>query len=269
MPAGEVGAYYRAYRAFGQTLRDPRYILSTFLAPGELVVFDNWRVLHGRTGFASGSPRHLQGCYLDHDGLRSNIAVLEKLLAADERLPHIMDYVESIVQLLRMRGEEAYLGEPVSQLEHALQAAHLASAAGAPDALVVAALLHDLGHLLPSPEETSTIHDEKASSWLAPHFGPEVTEPIRLHVLAKRYLCATDPSYSGVLSPASIESLELQGGPLNAAEIGSFEQNPFHQDAVRLRRWDDAAKIPGLAVPDVARYVSRMRRVAIPSGDRL
>jgi phosphonate degradation associated HDIG domain protein len=172
-----------------------------------------------------------------------------------------MNCVDTILELFETRGAEAYMGEPVSQQEHALQAAYLAVRENAADALVVAALLHDIGHLLTLDENAAErgidqLHEEQASRWLTAHFGLEVTEPIRLHVTAKRYLCAVEPQYMRALSPASIRSLELQGGPLKHAEVLRFEEHPQYQDAVRLRRWDDQAKVPGWAVPDLARYVT-------------
>src|SRR5215469_14042757 len=138
-----------------------------------------------------------------------------------------MDVVDQILELFEARGAAAYLGEPVSQTEHALQAAHLAVLEGASDALVAAALLHDIGHLLGPDDDAAergidAVHEDRGCSWLAPHFGPEVTEPIRLHVPAKRYLCRVDPRYRVLLSPASIRSLELQGGALTSGEAEAF-----------------------------------------------
>jgi phosphonate degradation associated HDIG domain protein len=179
-----------------------------------------------------------------------------------------MDQLDEIIRLFETRGQRDYLGEPVSQLEHALQTAYLATAEGASDALVAAALLHDVGHLL-GPEEDpaargiDAVHEELGGRWLAAHFGPEVTEPVRLHVAAKRYLCAVDPAYQAALSPASVRSLELQGGPMDAAHVVRFEENPYHEGAVRLRRWDDAAKISGLEVPNVRRYTDLLRRLVL------
>src|SRR5262249_10688258 len=152
--------------------------------------------------------------------------------------------------------------------EHALQAAQLAVEAGAPDALIAAALLHDIGHLLGPEDDLAEqgidgLHEEQGSRWLVQHFGPEVTEPIHLHVLAKRYLCGSDPAYLASLSPASVRSLELQGGPLHADEMRRFESNPHYAEAVLLRRWDDAAKIPGLSLPNVRTYTQTLRRVAL------
>jgi len=97
-------------------------------------------------------------------------------------------------------------------------------------------------------------HEDLGHAWLAQHFGPEVTAPVRMHVDAKRYLCATDPEYLSLLSPASMQSLQLQGGPFTEAEACAFEQRPFAREAVRLRRWDDLAKVPGMRVPGLEHY---------------
>jgi gamma-butyrobetaine dioxygenase len=175
-----------------------------------------------------------------------------------------MGIVDEILDLFATRGAAAYHGEAVSQEEHALQAADLAVRQGASDALVVAALLHDVGHLLDGQDEdladrgVDGRHEEAGCAWLSRHFGPEVTEPIRLHVAAKRYLCAVDPRYRSGLSPASLVSLELQGGPMSPAEVAEFEGSPFFGDAVLLRHWDDAAKVPGLAVPGPSHYRGRL-----------
>lgn len=177
-----------------------------------------------------------------------------------------MDSVDRIMDLFEKRGAEAYLGEPVSQQEHALQAAWLAVQEGSSDALVAAALLHDIGHLLggeddPAERGIDGFHEDAGCRWLSRDFGPEVTEPIRLHVAAKRYLCSTEPGYRDSLSAASIRSLGLQGGPFSDGEVRAFEQNPFYRDAVRLRKWDDQAKVPDLSVPGPRDYCETLRRV--------
>lgn len=174
---------------------------------------------------------------------------------------------EHILGVLHDGGAAAYFGEPVTQLQHALQAAALAEAAGAPDALVVAALLHDIGHLLTNatrdslPGGTDFHHEDAGEQWLSAHFGPAVTEPIRLHVAAKRYLCAIDPNYAASLSPASQDSLLLQGGPMTADEVSAFTATPWAAEAAALRRWDDAAKTPGLEVPGLSQHGSRIVRL--------
>jgi predicted HD phosphohydrolase len=126
--------------------------------------------------------------------------------------------------------------------------------------------LHDVGHLLDGQDEDLAArgldghHEEASCAWLAAHFSPTVTEPIRLHVAAKRYLCAVEPGYLAGLSPASCLSLALQGGPMTTEEIANFESSPFYRDAVRLRHWDDTAKIPGLKVPGLEHYRERLEK---------
>lgn len=171
-----------------------------------------------------------------------------------------MKVIDEILRLFETRGDEAYFGEPVSQKEHALQAAHQAEQEGAPAALVVAALLHDVGHLVHDlPEDIADRgldgrHESAGEAWLTQHFPAEVTEPVKLHVAAKRYLCTVDSEYLAQLSPASVQSLALQGGPFSEAEVCEFEQHQYFREAVRLRRWDDHAKIPGLDVPGLEHY---------------
>ena len=163
-----------------------------------------------------------------------------------------MTLTDEIFQLFEVRGAGAYFGERVSVTEHALQAAHFAQAAGAPPALVLAALLHDVGHLVVDvPDDLAEWthddrHEETGADWLALRFPVEVSGPVRLHVSAKRYLCATDPRYIGKLSAASVVTLKLQGGPMSPAEVARFESQPFHRDAVAVRRCDDQGKVPGL-----------------------
>jgi len=176
------------------------------------------------------------------------------------RLEKTVIIADRIFQLFQTRGAEAYFGEGVSQLEHALQAAYFAEQANASPALVLAALLHDIGHLIHGlPEDIADQgidghHEAAGAAWLSEYYPPEVTEPIRLHVDAKRYLCFADANYRAQLSLSSIQSLALQGGPYTAAEARRFEANPFFQAAVSLRRWDEAAKVPALPVPPLNHY---------------
>ena len=170
------------------------------------------------------------------------------------------EVIEEIFAAFRARGSESYLGEPVSLAEHMLQTALAAEQDDADTVLVASALLHDYGHLVHElPEDSAehgidTAHEEAGAAWLERHFVPRVTEPLRLHVLAKRYLCATEPEYLAALSPASVLSLGLQGGPCTPEEIAEFERGEFAEEALRLRRWDDFGKIPGLPTPPVEHY---------------
>jgi gamma-butyrobetaine dioxygenase len=165
-----------------------------------------------------------------------------------------------VMRLMAEHGGEAYFGEPVSQLEHALQAAWFAARAGSAPALIAAALLHDIGHLLHDLGEDAadrgvdTCHEDAGYAWLLERFGAEVAEPVRLHVAAKRYLCRVDPEYYAKLSPASVHSLALQGGPFSDEEARAFEGLRGYREAVQLRRWDDAAKEARLKVPAIEEY---------------
>jgi gamma-butyrobetaine dioxygenase len=248
--------WYDAYRAFGRLLASPRYQIRFKLEPGDLFIVDNERVLHGRTGYTDAGERHLQGCYADRDGLRSTLAVLRRRV------------IDDILRTLDERGGGAYLGEPVSIVEHSLQSAQAAEQEGAHLSLVAAALLHDYGHLIHElPEDSAeqgidSRHEAVAYSFLGRLFGPEVVEPIRLHVAAKRYLCAVDPVYVERLSPASILSLQLQGGAYSAAEVDAFEALPYARDAVRLRRFDDAAKVAGAVTPGIEHFRAALEAAA-------
>ncbi len=156
-----------------------------------------------------------------------------------------------ISRLFAQRGSTLYGGEALSQLAHALQSAALAEAAAAEPELITACLLHDVGHLV---QARPGGHEEQALPLLRGRFGAAVTEPIRLHVLAKRYLCAVEPGYWAALSAASQRSLAQQGGVFTAAQAIAFIGQPYASDAVQLRRWDDRAKVVGSATPDFAHF---------------
>ena len=179
-----------------------------------------------------------------------------------------MSLTDDIATLYQARGAAAYFGERVSMTEHGLQAAHFAQVQGAPEPLIVAALLHDIGHLLESvpdalEEWTQDAHHEVIGAcWLARYFPLTVSEPVRLHVPAKRYLCATESAYFAQLSSASVHTLGLQGGPMSPDEARQFEAGPYHQDAVRVRRWDDQGKVAGLRTPELSSYRAMIERVA-------
>ena len=175
-----------------------------------------------------------------------------------------MDIVEDIGWLLLMHGGRPYDGlrrESVSALEHALQCAQLAEWSQVDNTLVVAALLHDIGHFVDAAigDDADDEHDQRAAMLLGTAFPGAVIEPVRLHVQAKRYLVATEAKYRAGLSSASIHSLGLQGGPMSRAECHRFEATPFADDAVVLRRWDDSAKTPGRKTPPLAYYLPLLR----------
>ena len=175
---------------------------------------------------------------------------------------------QQLQQLFADRGESEYGGEAVTQLEHALQAAQLAEQASATASLVVAALLHDVGHLLHDlPEDApddgiDDRHETSGHRFLQKHFRSDVSEPVRLHVAAKRYLCTKDPSYLAQLSEPSIVSLQLQGGSMSREELDEFESSPYWREALELRRWDDLAKVVGLKTPDLDHYLPLITAVA-------
>lgn len=171
-----------------------------------------------------------------------------------------------ILNILSTKGSAQYGREAVSQLEHALQCATLAETANRSNEMIAACLLHDLGHLIHSLGEDAAVHglddrhEYRAIPLLQEMFGPAVTEPIRLHVDAKRYLCAVNDTYWDALSPASKRSLELQGGIFSPEAAEAFIQQPYAQDAVQLRIWDDSAKIPDLQTPPLEHFASVVQR---------
>lgn len=175
------------------------------------------------------------------------------------------DSVAIIVDLIGGKGERRYGLSAVNQRAHALQTARLAEQAGCGAALIVAALVHDIGHMVhdlgedPAKDGIDDHHQDLGAAWLVARFGPAVTEPVRLHVAAKRYLCSKESDYFARLSPDSLRSLALQGGPMSAEEIAAFEAQRYYAEAVQLRRFDEAAKVKGLAVPEVAHYVPHLR----------
>ena len=192
-----------------------------------------------------------------------------------------MTAAETIGELFAGPEARDHMGEPVPIGEHMLQAGALAEAAGAEGALVAAALLHDIGHLLDEPSReglggssprasTEDRHGEAGANWLSQWFGDAVTEPVRLHVAAKRYLCAVDAGYFGLLSAESVRTLSLQGGPMTTAEVAAFEALPFSRDAVAIRHWDDQAKDPVVTPPRFAHFalLPMWPPVRRPSGGR-
>lgn len=180
-----------------------------------------------------------------------------------------MNPIDQIMNTLRSLGEQRYGRENVSQLAHALQSATLAEEGGATSALITASLLHDMGHLvdkrfeLGQDKEIDRHHEDIGAAYLSAWFPEEVTIPIRLHVPAKRYLCAVDGGYFDDLSDASVRSLELQGGAFTPAEAEAFISQPHAEDAVRLRRWDDLAKVPDQKTPGLEHFQTHVEQVYV------
>lgn len=168
---------------------------------------------------------------------------------------------QELLDIFAGRATRRYGLSEINQLQHALQSAALAEADGAPPTTVLASLLHDVGHMIhqlgedPAARGVDDVHEELGARWLAERFGPEVSEPVRLHVAAKRYLCAAEPDYFGKLSPDSVRSLALQGGPMSAEEADDFRRHPQFSEAVRLRRYDEAAKDPRARTPDFDHFL--------------
>lgn len=165
------------------------------------------------------------------------------------------------------RGGEEYLGEPVTMAQHMLQGATIAEQNGLPEEIIVGALLHDIGHFTSEfgtyhPDDTEDRHHEDAGeAVLAPFFPPVITDCVKYHVAAKRYLCATKPEYFARLSPASVHTLELQGGPMSAEEVSEFEANPNLKEIVQVRYLDEAGKRADMETPDFAHFAPMVQRM--------
>ena len=179
---------------------------------------------------------------------------------------------DEIRDIYERRATKQYGLSAVNQQQHALQAAALAEAQGESAALIVAALVHDIGHMVhdlgedPAASGIDDRHEALGAVWLAQYFKPDVTEPVRLHVPAKRYLCASDPTYFSQLSADSVRSLALQGGPMSRDEVGEFERNAYADAAVRLRRLDEAAKNPAASTPPVAHFLKYVDQMLTAAG---
>jgi phosphonate degradation associated HDIG domain protein len=175
--------------------------------------------------------------------------------------PRPTDLRQQLLQVYAGRATKRYGLSAINQLQHALQSAHLAERDGCAPATVLASLLHDVGHMIhdlgedPAARGVDDVHEELGAEWLAKHFSPAVSEPVRLHVAAKRYLCTVESDYFGKLSPDSVRSLKLQGGLMSADELAAFQANPHHAEAVQLRRYDEAAKDPRATTPDFDHFL--------------
>ncbi|MEE2753521.1 MAG: HD domain-containing protein [Candidatus Latescibacterota bacterium] len=182
-----------------------------------------------------------------------------------------MTVIDQIIDTFLRNGNALYDGgEVVTLSQHALQAAHFAEQEGKPALLVAAALLHDYGHVMDESEDTvdrnaDGRHELLGSKFLEQHFVPEVTEPVKLHVAAKRYLCATEDEYFAKLSPVSVRSLELQGGPFSPKQAKAFEQKSHYAEAVQVRRYDEQAKAPDLVTSDFKHFLECLKAGLKPS----
>ena len=175
------------------------------------------------------------------------------------------DLMDKIAAIIEGKGHRLYGLSAINQRAHALQTAWLAERDGGDSALITAGLLHDIGHMVhdlgedPAKDGIDDKHELLGQQWLAQWFGPDVTEPVRLHVAAKRFLCATESDYFAKLSPDSVRSLALQGGAMTAAEVAAYRANPYAAAATRLRRYDEAAKVKGLETPPVAHFLDHVK----------
>ena len=182
-----------------------------------------------------------------------------------------MSIVDDLLDLYATKAGAMYGGEPVTQLSHALQSAALAEAEGADEALVAAALLHDVGHLVDKHAQGAARagidrqHEDIAAGYLSRWFRPEVVEPVRNHVAAKRCLVTTEAGYFDTLSEASVISLKVQGGPMSAEEVRAFLSQPGADAALRVRKWDDLAKVRGKETPDLVHYRRHLEAGLKPS----
>ncbi len=176
--------------------------------------------------------------------------------------------VAFIADIFERRGAESYLGEAVTMSQHMLQGAYLAEQAGARDTMVAGALLHDIGHYTNEfgddyiDQGIDNLHEEAGARVLDRFFPASVTDCIRYHVAAKRYLCATDPSYFDQLSEASVKTLALQGGPMSPDEVAQFETLPNLAAITQVRLWDDAGKDPDMITPPFSHFAPLLQRVA-------
>lgn len=245
-------AWRQAYRAFGRLLNEQQQMFKLTLNSGDILIMDNHRILHGRGQFEQSqtSARHLQGAYAHREGLLSRLHTLSEQKARD-----IVAHYE---ELYASEALDDHYGEDLTIRNHMLQTADCARASPAPPELIAAGLLHDIGWL-----QSEKAHEQTGSDKLAQDFGPSVSEPVRLHVLAKRYLVAKDPDYASKLSHASKATLVHQGGPLEREKWQEFEHNPYFKAALSLRFCDDEAKNPQTQATDFKTYKPLLEHLAL------
>lgn len=175
--------------------------------------------------------------------------------------------VDFLADIFTRRGDEEYLGEPVTMAEHMLQGAYFAETEGEDDIIIVGALLHDIGHftsefgMFTMDDTQDRYHEDAGAKVLERFFPPIITECVRQHVAAKRYLCATDAEYFDKLSEASVHSLNLQGGPMSSEEVTEFKKHPHLAEIVKVRYLDDRGKVAGMETPDFNHYAHKVQKI--------
>ena len=176
-------------------------------------------------------------------------------------------WIDAVIELFKQKGDEAYLGENISMSEHMLQCAYLAEQAGESETIIAAALLHDIGHFLSGDDDVSKLasedlyHQNLGSEFLRGHVSENVFNAVKYHVDAKRYLCAVEPEYFSLLSPASVHTLRLQGGEMTKEECRAFEQLSGYKDILKIRRFDEQGKQENRVTPDIDDYRSLLKKL--------
>jgi gamma-butyrobetaine dioxygenase len=275
---GYIEEYYSAWAKFDALCNHPQRYVTIQLRPGDLAIFLNNRILHGREEYSPGGKRHMQGAYVDHDALHSHVSLALRSNANIQKLCVYNKAAEASLAAMSSQSEFSY-GEGIHMLEHAIQGAVLAEQNGESLEAILACLLHDVGNspqareawvraghaepeLIISSADSSIgyrDHDIIGAHYLETlGFSAEVSGSVGLHVQAKRALVASDPSYMQRLSQASIETLADQGGPMSDAELAEFLKLPGSSIALKLRRYDDDGKAPDMRVPALEEYRERI-----------
>jgi len=249
-PVDQRRAWRKAILALADILNAPSSGIELKLGSGDFLIFDNSRILHGRRSFVDSptSVRHLQGAYADRDGLYSKMSVLAAQ-EIDRRMAQLDALFSSVAMALNY-------GENLSIRDHQLQAAELALEQGHDATIIAACLLHDIGWALP---EDARGHEHSGADFLAEIFGPSIADPVRLHVMAKRFLVTEFPDYRACLSQASLDTLARQGGPLTTEEARQFSKAPGFDAAILVRRIDDEAKMVDKPTADYSAYSGMLK----------
>ncbi len=251
VPVELADQWRQAYRALGHIIENNDLRFCYTLNPGDMVLMDNERILHGRDAYHSQVlARWLQGTYADKDAARSTLARLVR--------NSVETVIDEISALFAGERAQQHYGEAVSISGHMLQTAANLAADGEPDALVAAGLLHDIGWILAAEAG----HEDSGADYLLQRFGTAVSEPVRLHVAAKRWLVATSPHYYDTLSDESRRTLVLQGGPLPEQDCAAFAGHPFFRQAIALRLADDQGKSTEVQAGTIEDYLPLLRRLA-------